>query len=169
MHPRVILRELIGLLSGSVGLERSVRAVQETCLRLGLDANFLDARTADNVLEELGHCAGAVGAAARAARARPAPFSGPPTPPAPNGRATGPRHHRRTELVNLLAPSLGREKADEAIELACRDLGVEGADLSLDEALAVLEHLAAQGGFVAVIARFAKARLALTPPPSPTG
>ena len=68
----------------------------------------------------------------------------------------------RVDLLPLLAPGLGTEKAQAAMEAAaarcCVDLS---AGLSQLGALAVLDEVAHVDGIVGVVARFAKARLLL--------
>jgi len=64
-------------------------------------------------------------------------------------------------LSELLAPSLGNEKALEAVELAVVELGLDRHRMSVDQALRALERVAATPGIVGVTARFAKSRLHL--------
>jgi hypothetical protein len=65
------------------------------------------------------------------------------------------------DLIPLLAPAIGVEKARETIESAAARLGVEAGTLSAEEALAVLDLLAKADGIIGVVARFAKARFLL--------
>lgn len=68
---------------------------------------------------------------------------------------------RRT-LIELLAQSLGQEKAEDVVTAAARDLGLPVfGDYNREQTLAVLERLAGMSGLVGVVARFAKARLIL--------
>jgi hypothetical protein len=68
------------------------------------------------------------------------------------------------DLMGLLTPSLGAEKAREAIADAAARCGVDlGTGLSRSGALAVLDEMARVNGIVGVVARFAKARLLLQP------
>lgn len=66
------------------------------------------------------------------------------------------------KLSKLLSQSVGDEKARAAIDAAARDLGLAHRDdLSVDEALSILERVAETPGIVGVTARFAKSRLHL--------
>lgn len=68
------------------------------------------------------------------------------------------------DIVHLLAPALGAEKAREAIEQAAARRGVDVATgLSRAGAMAVLDEMTAVEGIVGVVARFAKARFLLNP------
>ncbi len=66
-----------------------------------------------------------------------------------------------SELVGLLAGTVGQERAEEAVLDAVRRLGLPSRALSRDQILAVLDDLAARAGLVGVTARFAKARAIL--------
>ena len=81
------------------------------------------------------------------------------------GRSTGgPAPAPNVDLMPLLAPALGAEKARDAIEAAAARCGVDIATgLSQAGALAVLDEMARIEGIVGVVARFAKARFLLNP------
>jgi hypothetical protein len=89
------------------------------------------------------------------------------------------RKMRRSQLVALLAPTLGQEKSEDVISGAAKRLRITiGDEVTLAQAAAILDDLAQSGGIVGVVARFVKARSelgdvdALVPssvPPSPTG
>ena len=64
-------------------------------------------------------------------------------------------------LVELLAPSLGEDAAQEVVERACEAPGLTSMELTRDEALRVLEVVAEQPGLVGITARFAKSRVLL--------
>lgn len=64
-------------------------------------------------------------------------------------------------LVELLAPSLGEDAAQEVVERACEASGLTSMELTRDEALRVLEVVAEQPGLVGITARFAKSRVLL--------
>lgn len=64
-------------------------------------------------------------------------------------------------LVELLAPSLGEDAAQEVVERACETSGLTSMELTRDEALRVLEVVAEQPGLVGITARFAKSRVLL--------
>ncbi len=69
------------------------------------------------------------------------------------------RRVKRTALAALLAPTLGEEKSQEVVELACLTLDLNAVDnLRSDQALAILDLLAECPGIVGVVARFVKLR-----------
>jgi hypothetical protein len=85
------------------------------------------------------------------------------TQPEPNPR---PRPQPETRIAveriaELLAASLGREKAEDCIRAAMREIGIEDEELDMGQTIAVLDWLAGVGGIVAVTARFVKARVIL--------
>jgi hypothetical protein len=66
------------------------------------------------------------------------------------------------DLLALLAPALGAEKARDATEAVAARMGVDARALSREDALRVLDALTATEGIVGVVARFAKARFLLS-------
>ena len=81
----------------------------------------------------------------------------PSEPPPRPGAAT-------VDLVALLAPALGADKAREVVLAAARSFRFAPMALSQAQALTVLEQLAATPGIVGVVCRFAKARVLLSGP-----
>ena len=68
------------------------------------------------------------------------------------------------DIMHLIVPALGTEKARQAIEQAAARRGVDIATgLSYNGALAVLDEMTKVEGIVGVVARFAKARFLLNP------
>jgi hypothetical protein len=66
---------------------------------------------------------------------------------------------RRSQLVGLLAPTLGMEKSEDVISGAAKRLRISlGDELTVAHAAAILDDLAQTGGIVGVVARFVKAR-----------
>jgi hypothetical protein len=65
------------------------------------------------------------------------------------------------EIARLLAAGIGMEKAEASVNAAMDALKLEPSSLTRAQALAVLEHVAAEPGVVGVTARFAKSRLLL--------
>jgi hypothetical protein len=66
---------------------------------------------------------------------------------------------RRSQLVGLLAPTLGLEKSEEVVTAAVRRLRLGVSDeLTVAQALAILDDLTQTPGIVGVVARFVKAR-----------
>jgi hypothetical protein len=64
-------------------------------------------------------------------------------------------------LADMLAANLGDERARELVDETVSALGLNGAALSQEEALDVLERLAQQPGIVGITCRFAKSRIHL--------
>jgi hypothetical protein len=71
------------------------------------------------------------------------------------------RRLSRTALVDMLAESLGTEKAAQVVADGTAKLGISTPDFDRDQALKILEQLATEPGLVGVVARFAKARVIL--------
>jgi hypothetical protein len=73
-----------------------------------------------------------------------------------------------TRLMELLAPTLGWEKSSEVVSVALSRRGLSHGELSIDDALVVLDHLAQSPGMVGIAARYAATRLgALRPASAP--
>ena len=71
---------------------------------------------------------------------------------------------RAIDLMHLIVPALGTEKARDAIEQAAARRGVDmTAGLTYSGALTVLDEMTRVEGIVGVVARFAKARFLLNP------
>jgi hypothetical protein len=66
-----------------------------------------------------------------------------------------------TTLVDLLQKSLGAQIAQDRVGKSVEQLGLDGAALSEEDALRVLELLACEKGLVGTSARFVKVRLML--------
>jgi hypothetical protein len=71
------------------------------------------------------------------------------------------RRLAKTQLVELLAPTLGMEKGAEVIGMAATRLGIFSEELDRTQALAVMDSLAGGEDLVGIVAQFAKARLIL--------
>jgi hypothetical protein len=68
------------------------------------------------------------------------------------------------DIMHLIVPALGTEKARDAIEQAAARRGVDlAAGLTYNGALSVLDEMTKIEGIVGVVARFAKARFLLNP------
>lgn len=178
---RATLAELVALLAPTLGQEKSEEVVAEAARSLGVLVDEFSVSRAIALLDALGRAPGMVGVAARFARTR---FEGRPhdagaSDEAPissggtrreskpsSGRAeVAPHRVDRKQIVNLLAPTLGEEKSEEVILAACTRRQLPVDTLDQNQALTLLEDLAAQHGLVGVTARFAKARLILLFPP----
>lgn len=68
---------------------------------------------------------------------------------------------RGAELIDLLAPAVGLDDAQDAVEYAAAKLGIPSGSMSAGQALALLDDIAAGPGLVGISARFAKSRLIL--------
>lgn len=65
------------------------------------------------------------------------------------------------ELVRMLSPSLGQQKAESLIVEAAGALGLRAELIARSDALRILEKIADQPGLVGITARFAKSRVHL--------
>lgn len=65
------------------------------------------------------------------------------------------------ELVRLLSPSLGQQKAEALVKQAADELKLRSDSLARSDALRVMERIADQPGLVGITARFAKSRVHL--------
>lgn len=174
---RATLADLVALLAPTLGQEKSEEVVAEAARSVGILVDEFSASRAHALLDQLGRSPGMVGVAARFARTRfeVRPHDGEPVeePPVSSGgtrRESKPSSGRmeavpqrieRKQIVGLLAPTLGDEKSEEVVLAAVTRRQLPEETLDQQQALAVLEDLAAQHGLVGVTARFAKARLIL--------
>ncbi len=161
---RPIAREdLTVLLSSALGQEKSEEVVVSAAREIGLPpGSSYSAEEVRGIFERLSLADGLVGVVARFAISR-----GDVEKLANKARPSGP--HRVSQpsssaidLIPLLAPAIGVEKAREAIESGAARLGLDAKSLTHDQALSVLDLLAKAEGIVGVVARFAKARFLLS-------
>ena len=73
--------------------------------------------------------------------------------------APRPRRLSRTQLVEMLAESLGAEKASQVVAEATARVGITANEYDREQALRLLEAMTMEPGLVGVVARFAKARV----------
>jgi hypothetical protein len=66
-----------------------------------------------------------------------------------------------SELIRMLSPSLGQQKAEMLILKAAATLGLNPEVVARSDALRIMEKIAEEGGIVSVTARFAKSRVHL--------
>jgi hypothetical protein len=146
--------DIEGLLSSALGPARARTVVEETLARLGISATTpIESPLARRVLEKISESEGLVGVTGRVALMR---FE------------VGRTHSsaaftlkRRLEIVaGLLAPTLGKERADSLVREQARTLGLP-EEIDLDQALVLLEHIAHIPGVTGIAARFAKTRINL--------
>jgi hypothetical protein len=166
-------RSVVALLASTLGWEMSEDKVATAMQRLGMTGGSLTHRQGLEILDDLAREPGMVGVTARFARSR-ADLSGsfepassrrstaaaeppPSSSSAPQAKAT----LSLREIVPLLAHAVGQEKSHEAILAGVRRLGLPEDRLDREQAGALFEDMAQQGGLVGVTARFAKARLIL--------
>jgi hypothetical protein len=71
-----------------------------------------------------------------------------------------PQRRPISDLIALLSPAIGEEKAKDAVDSAVEMLGLRG-DLDREQALVVLEKIAETQGLVGITARFAKTKVHL--------
>jgi len=72
-----------------------------------------------------------------------------------------PKSYRRAEVAAVLVPALGEPASKKLIEETAKHLGLERDDLSFEEVMAILEHIASAPGIVGIAARFSKTRVIL--------
>ncbi|MCC6555428.1 MAG: hypothetical protein IT372_20910 [Polyangiaceae bacterium] len=167
-------KDLVALLAPTIGQEKSRDAVLAAARALGLEGDALAFADALSILESLSVGGGILAVAARFAReriaskpARPAPGSG--SEPQPGARPSAsirppsvlpppPGCVTAAKLKAHLAPALGLEKSEQLVAEAMHHLGLDSAELTAEQAMAILDHLAAVPGLIGVTARFARAR-----------
>jgi hypothetical protein len=187
----VSLDELAAMLVPTLGQEKAAEVLGAATRKLSLSSRHLDVEQVSAVLALLTQTGGLVGVAARLVQARiggcsppsasptskeipggasgagaaPPSAVGPRSGPAPgtsrSGSAGGASSLAKGDLVALLSPSMGDEKASEVVSQGLRRAGVSGDTFPRERALLVLEELAKTPGLVGVTARFAKAKLLL--------
>ena len=148
----------------ALGTEKSEELVAASAKHLGYAAETLDVDRALRILESLESQAGLVGVAARFAKSRvvsrtntssarvprqavEAPGATKPEPEKP--AAPGKRLERldSSEIVKLLAATLGTDKGRATLAAALAELGFsDRGGLDRTQALAVLDHIAREPG-----------------------
>ncbi|WP_156338209.1 hypothetical protein [Chondromyces crocatus] len=169
-------RELVALLSPALGPERSRGVILDAAQDLGLRTKalaWLDDLTWEEGLAILSRLAQGNGALAVAARAAydqlTKPSILPPHEEVPSDASdsteaqpgAGP-HVSIDRLKSLLAPAIGAETSHQIVTEAAAALELGHEDLTLPEALSVLNRIATSSGLVGVTARFAMVRLPRT-------
>ena len=159
---------VVALLASALGHEKSDEVILVTAHGLGVTGVVWTGSEVIAIMQTLSKAEGLVGVVARFALTRGdvdrlVRRSIPPdASPSPSSNRPSPAPKSRIDLVTLLAPALGAEKARDATEAACMKLGLDARVLSRDEALHVLDELTTNDGIVGVVARFAKARFLLS-------
>jgi hypothetical protein len=172
----VTARDVASLLAGALGWEKSLQLVVDVARTMRFREEALQYQESIAILEQLGREQGLVGVAARFARARndapPGQARVTEAPPAvvvgqreahlaPSAAPrSGPVLSART-LAELLAHTLGLEKAEEAIQASARRLSLPPDKLDREQAARVFDDLSQKDGLVGIAARFAKAHMLL--------
>jgi len=165
------INTVVGLLSPTLGAEKSADVVFSAAKRLGFPESGITGAQAMAILDELSRVTGIVGVTARFAKQRtdfsrfagasPARRSTLPPPPAEPLRSSRPPPNRLavSDLAGLLAHTVGQEKSEEAIAAVASRMGFLTDTLARAEAIAVFEELSKQPGIVGITARFTKGRI----------
>jgi hypothetical protein len=159
---------VVALLASALGQEKSDEVVLSTAHSLGITGTVWTGSEVRAIVDMLAKAEGLVGVVARFALTRGdvdrlVKRSIPPEgPPSSLPRRPSPTPKSGIDLVALLAPALGAEKARDATDASCAKLGLDARVLSRADALCVLDDLTSNDGIVGVVARFAKARFLLT-------
>jgi hypothetical protein len=161
--------QVVALLAASLGEEKSGALWDETVHRLSIPpGEWFTQNQVAAVLGALSSSSDLVGVAARYARVRFENASlAPPSAPSSHRRqptSSSPPASVSDDLMSLLAPSLGEDKAREAILHTSRALHLSSAGLTRDDALAILEEMAKAPGLLGVAARLGTARFLLRYP-----
>jgi hypothetical protein len=163
---RTIPREhLTRLLASALGQEKSEELISSAARAQGLSGLSFSPDEVREIFQVLSKTEGLVGVVARFALSRgdvevivaEAPLSNREPPSVrPETKPTA------ADILPLLSPALGTEKARDATEAAAAKLGLDLGNLTRDEAILLLDEMAGTEGIVGVVARFAKARFLLT-------
>jgi hypothetical protein len=166
------------LLASALGQDKSDEIVMSTARALGIARHGYTGEEVRAMFDQLVTAEGLVGVVARFAVSRgdvdkliaKAAKGAPPQVGRPEYRigesstapSSPPPRPERVEILHLIAPALGAEKARDAIEQAAARRGVDvSTGLSHNGAIAVLDEMTKVEGIVGVVARFAKARFLL--------
>jgi hypothetical protein len=164
---RIRRSRAVELLAATLGEARALALWEETLNHLGLpDSDSLLRAHVLAAFDAISAAPGIVGVAGRYARLRLDHVNQPP--PSSARSSTTPLSataEPAKDLLGLLAPSVGEEKAKEAILQAAKALGLSSTDLTRPEALQILDVMAKSPGLLGVAARFGKARFLLRQPP----
>jgi hypothetical protein len=171
--------DLAVLLASALGQDKSDEIIGTAARSLGFPRVAFSGEEVRAIFAALAKAEGLIGVVARfatsrgdverlvareARRSRPL-ASGPQDLVVKRTAVTGPPKPPPVfDLIPLLAPALGAEKARDAIVSAAEFRGLEASALSHASALVVLDEIAKTGGIVGVVARFAKARFLLDNP-----
>lgn len=160
--------ELVKLLASALGQEKSEEVVAATSRTLGFGGPSYSATEIRSLFDAVSKADGLIGVVARFAVSRgdvdalvEKALSASTRNPRTRETTSGSVHIAAIDLLPLLAPALGTEKARDAVTTGAQRLRFDPQSLSREQALAVLDDLAHSDGIVGVVARFAKARFLL--------
>jgi hypothetical protein len=165
------VRSIIEMLAASLGWEKSADVVNATVARLGFPPVLITPEQAFALLAELAKAPGMVGVTARFAGSRLESSR----PPSLSSRASFastsmgdalpvsfvqkvPRVLLLGEIAELLASTVGQERADEAVREVVQRLAFPANALTREQTLALLDAIAVRPGLLGMTARFAKTR-----------
>ena len=186
--PPTTVAAIVELLAPTLGVEKSTELVTSTAARLGYTG--IDTFTGSQslaILRTLGKVDGLVGVVARFAVSRsssmslpavqiptPPPSSSSLSPPEAASASAAPRAPARTsptwpnvttlpayELEEILEGNLGADRARALIAQTATRLGLGPGPYIREDALALIDAMADDGGIIGVVARFARARVLL--------
>lgn len=159
--------ELTKLLAAALGQEKSDEVVMTTARSLGVSPPF-SAGEVQTLFATLSKADGLIGVVARFAVSRgdvealvEKAMTQSSRNPAANEPASAKLRLAAVDLLPLLAPALGTEKARDAVTTTAQRMRFDPQSLTREQALTVLDDLAGSEGIVGVVARFAKARFLL--------
>lgn len=160
--------ELTKLLAAALGQEKSDEVVVSTARSLGCGPLYFSPPEVRALFEALSKAEGLIGVVARFAVSRgdvdalvEKAMTESSRHPAAYEHSSAKLRIAAVDLLPLLAPALGTEKARDAVTTTAQRLRFDLQSLTRDQALTVLDELAQSEGIVGVVARFAKARFLL--------
>ena len=153
--------ELTRLLASALGREKGDELVSAAAHALGFPGPAYSPEEARAIFAHLATIDGLIGVIARFALSRGEVDALAEHAPPSSGEEVEAAPAETIDLLPLLAPALGTEKARDATTAAAHRLGLDARSLSREQAMAVLDELAREGGIVGVVARFARSRLVL--------
>ena len=160
--------ELTKLLAAALGQEKSDEVVVSTARSLGIGPLHFSAGEVRTLFDALSKADGLIGVVARFAVSRgdvealvEKAMTESSRHPVAKENPSANLRIAAVDLLPLLAPALGTEKARDAVTTTAQRLRFDPQSLTRDQALTVLDELAQSDGIVGVVARFAKARFLL--------
>lgn len=167
MDPKGRLAQLVSIFATTMGAERAEQLVRDAIRELGLSADTLDDPAMGRVLDELGLREGIVGVTARFASTRRGRIRAtgkfqvfPQEPPSGVRRSTPTGTEVYPEdIASAFGASIDAEFALALVRRHWNAMKIAGTTCTRDQALAMLDAMAAEAGAAGVAATFAKARI----------